>query len=563
MESPEAASPASPPPMEAPKKKTWIRANVESFAVAIAMALVIKAFAVEAFQVPTESMEPMIIGRQPGGDHLIVDKSAYYLRDPERYEIVVFRYDLSRPVNYVKRCVGLPGEKLIIAHGDIYAGKGGATPTITRKPSTVLAALFAKNPIIPESHQEGFGYDELRDYWTLPRSGAETTKGKGLALDAGQAELLVTLREEGGRKSPEEIARMDDAGRSLWKLREYGITPYRRDPMAPTRKGMSDSMLDEPTGDVLFEVDVEPESNAGGVLIHLTDGTQVATPLRLHVAVEGGDRPSQLRHGDQDVTPDALKGFKIKAGDRVRISVEHADDRYRLLVDGDTVATYDYEQPPTGSPTGRTTLSFGLSRGRGRFHRLALYRELYYSHYFGAPTTFDIPEGHYLFLGDNSPNSLDARGFRVSAIRLRDSSRVVLGDMEAVSDDLTAPRQASNPYFESVDGKVDDSCHHFLDIQGNHYRLESGSYDILNLNAWDNTSGTEVMSLHGTTLANPTAEQVAHTAVDTAALRALTSPHSAQPFVGASRFAHFTPRKNVLGRAVLAFWPISRWGFVR
>ena len=89
-----------------PKRGFW-RGNLEAFTVAIVMALVIKTYAFEAFQVPTESMEPTIIGRTPGGDRIIVNKFKYQFDDPARYDIVVFRYPLSRMVNYVKRLVGL------------------------------------------------------------------------------------------------------------------------------------------------------------------------------------------------------------------------------------------------------------------------------------------------------------------------------------------------------------------------------------------------------------------------------------------------------------------------
>ena len=87
------------------------RRQLEGFAVAIAMALMLKQFTFDTFQVPTESMEPAIIGRGDWGDRLLVDRFAYMFSDPERYDIVVFKYPLSRLVNYVKRAVGLPGER--------------------------------------------------------------------------------------------------------------------------------------------------------------------------------------------------------------------------------------------------------------------------------------------------------------------------------------------------------------------------------------------------------------------------------------------------------------------
>jgi signal peptidase I len=100
------------PPPEPEVKHGFLRRNFEGFATAVAYALLIKQFAIDTFQVPTESMEPVIIGRDAMGDRILVDRLDYMTRDPERYEIVVFKYPLSRLVNYVKRAVGLPGERV-------------------------------------------------------------------------------------------------------------------------------------------------------------------------------------------------------------------------------------------------------------------------------------------------------------------------------------------------------------------------------------------------------------------------------------------------------------------
>lgn len=51
-------------------------------------------------------------------DYLIIEKLSYYIYDPERYDIVVFPY--SDDVNYIKRVIGLPGEKVQIINGSVY-----------------------------------------------------------------------------------------------------------------------------------------------------------------------------------------------------------------------------------------------------------------------------------------------------------------------------------------------------------------------------------------------------------------------------------------------------------
>lgn len=56
------------------------------------------------------SMEPTL----SDGDNLIVDKITYRLREPERFEIVVFPYQYSKGTYYIKRIIGLPGERIYI-----------------------------------------------------------------------------------------------------------------------------------------------------------------------------------------------------------------------------------------------------------------------------------------------------------------------------------------------------------------------------------------------------------------------------------------------------------------
>lgn len=53
-------------------------------------------------------------------DNLIVDKITYRFKDPVRYDIIVFPYEHEKNIYYIKRIIGLPGETIQIADGDIY-----------------------------------------------------------------------------------------------------------------------------------------------------------------------------------------------------------------------------------------------------------------------------------------------------------------------------------------------------------------------------------------------------------------------------------------------------------
>ncbi len=510
-------------------KRGFWRTNIEAFTVAVVMALLIKQFAFEAFQVPTESMEPAIIGRNPGGDRIIVDKAAALLGDPQRFEVQVFMYPLSQRVNYVKRLMGMPGETLKIAHGDIFTASNAAGPfSVARKDIGVQAALFDANPVIPAADWTDFRGGRIWNTWQRPAAGAAVDPKGQLRLEAGPVELLV------GLSAP--------------------VTPERHDPLASTRRGRADETIRLPVGDMRFSVEVTPEAGAGALIMRITDGTQVTTPMRLELAVEGATTPSRLMHGARVIDCAALTATRLKPGVSTRIVFENADDRLRVLLDGTEICRDEYKQSVVPLAGGESRVAFGLTSGSASFSSLGLERDIYTTLFDGSGDTFHVPAGHYLMLGDNSANSLDARAFRMVGIRMRDDGRVLLGDLEAVSDEFDSPRQDNNPWLDNADASDAERPHHFMDIAGNHLRLSNGSYDILDLTQFPNKDGVGLMQLHGTKCDKPSDAQLAHRAMDTRTLEMLTA-HAPHAFRARSVLMHYVPRHFVLGRAAFVFLP--------
>ncbi len=93
-----------------------------SFFPVAAVVLVLRAFVFEPFRIPSDSMMPTLLA----GDFIIVNKFDYGLRlpvlntkflsigEPQRGDVVVFRYPLDPGVNYIKRLVGLPGDRVVV-----------------------------------------------------------------------------------------------------------------------------------------------------------------------------------------------------------------------------------------------------------------------------------------------------------------------------------------------------------------------------------------------------------------------------------------------------------------
>lgn len=89
---------------------------VMTFAIAIAAAFFIKTFIIINATVPTGSMENTIMP----GDDLIGFRLAYVFSKPQRGDIIIFKYPDDETQKYVKRIVGLPGEKVSIKDAKIY-----------------------------------------------------------------------------------------------------------------------------------------------------------------------------------------------------------------------------------------------------------------------------------------------------------------------------------------------------------------------------------------------------------------------------------------------------------
>lgn len=139
------------------KAKSWAKEWIDAIVFAAVAALIIRAFFFEAYRIPTPSMEKTLMT----GDFLVVSKIAYGPRTPmsvcvpftnicipgfqlpwaripgyedvDRNDIVVFNYPIdiavtSQKTNYIKRCVGLPGDELKIDDKILYVNGERAEP---------------------------------------------------------------------------------------------------------------------------------------------------------------------------------------------------------------------------------------------------------------------------------------------------------------------------------------------------------------------------------------------------------------------------------------------------
>ncbi len=154
-----------------PRQKSIFREYGEALGIAIILALVIRAFLFEAFSIPSGSMENTLLV----GDYLLVNRSSYGIRNPfsnrvlvpvgtpQRGDVVVFIFTLdpskgyihqpptsayrdnpayTEPKDYIKRVIGLPGDKLQVINKKVYInGQQYLTPqAIFKDPDEFIPA---------------------------------------------------------------------------------------------------------------------------------------------------------------------------------------------------------------------------------------------------------------------------------------------------------------------------------------------------------------------------------------------------------------------------------------
>lgn len=101
------------------KKENWYPFIVEIikiFIISLAIIIPVRYFLIQPFFVKGSSMEPNF----SDGEYLIIDEISYRFREPERGEVIVFKYPLDPSQYYIKRIIGLPKEEIKIIGQEIY-----------------------------------------------------------------------------------------------------------------------------------------------------------------------------------------------------------------------------------------------------------------------------------------------------------------------------------------------------------------------------------------------------------------------------------------------------------
>ena len=146
--------------------KNLIIDNFITLFYALIIAVLIRSVIIQPFYIPSSSMEPNLLI----GDRLFVTKFSYgyskhsfpfsppilknriFSKKPKRGDVIVFKTPADNRTDYIKRLIGLPGDKLKFINGDLYLNNNIITKVRISKKDIVYCG--SKNPIVIDTYEE-------------------------------------------------------------------------------------------------------------------------------------------------------------------------------------------------------------------------------------------------------------------------------------------------------------------------------------------------------------------------------------------------------------------------
>ncbi|MGD9636423.1 MAG: signal peptidase I [Pirellulales bacterium] len=426
------------------------------------------------------------------GDRILVNKYIYTVSDPQRWDVVVFKYPGNAQMNYIKRLVGLPGETIRVFQGDLFTSTKEKPAdelelrqedfTIARKPADVALAM---RQLVHDTD-----YDPVELYkagWPLrwkPQGDAS-----GWKVDAEAEDL--TVRQRYSVAAPE--------GKTDWlryrhvvptyvdwrRVEDYTIASANGSPN-DTKPGsyaqpqlvtdfnayntrVSDSSVNANhnlevdgrkmglhwVGDLMVDADVTVEEAKGELILDLVEAGK-----HFSATIDLATGQATLRAGDDpEYKPTAQTS--VRSPGSYHLALANFDDQLRLWVNGSLVefdgnTEYDVDkvfggrdaiipQTSDSDPGDLAPVGIGARGTKLAVDRLQVWRDIYYvadssnrSRAYDPVTDFNHPldmtllslpfdpklwprlserhhvdfplrDGQFFVMGDNSPESSDAR----------------------------------------------------------------------------------------------------------------------------------------------------------
>ncbi|MCC6672487.1 MAG: signal peptidase I [Planctomycetes bacterium] len=410
-----------------------VRANLEAFSMAVLMAVLLKYFAVEAYQIPTSSMQPTMMGSPTAGvmERVLVDKIAYEIREPARFDVAVFRYPVRHRQNYVKRILGMPGDRLHIAGGNVYV----AAPDVDR------ARLFADlTRLTPLRRPPKVQAELWRELYPLRRevTGATTALNTFFSPQGGQwREEGESLRVSAAKGSLVRLSYYDAAHQGLsnqiWD--GYPVEMGRKlkeedDGLRRQALGRGQFMPLEAVQDARISFTLLP-SQSPQLDVEITVSGKDRKPLRFALEVrEGKGTLKGYLAGKQELASAPFE-FALPAGRATEVAFAHVDDLLVAWHEGTMVAELECGVLKTLEdmtiPNTRADAAITLrDAGDAVFTDLRVEADQHWTRgSLERNHLIEVPAGHYFMMGDNTLASADSREWTEITVGVTDDGRMV------------------------------------------------------------------------------------------------------------------------------------------
>ncbi len=416
-------------PGEHRKRYGKVRANLEAFGMAILMAVLLKYFAIEAYVIPTPSMQPTMMGSAEAGlrDRILVDKIRYEIFEPKRWDVAVFRYPLRQIQSYVKRIVGVGPEQLQIVCGNLYTRKVANDPwQIARKPDRIQRGLWKE--IYPLRYEMDVGTDRdiLRDYFSWRRTKPSFERPDVLTADIKAGDSMDLLYRD---------ARHQGFANQIYDGYAPHVARIIRDANPVT--ALDDSRVDNGkfgVQDGRISCTLRPSRTPRQVTLELE---VTLARLAFRMVVAGGKARLQVVQTQKARIPEKILDssdefdFELPAGEETPIAFAHVDDELIAWRDGDVVGRLGCEQHriETDLNPAQVTARFAIEDGgKITLSDIRIDRDLHYTrsgHDIRPGQVIDIPPDHFFMMGDNTLSSADSRAWTSIKIGIDEDNNIV------------------------------------------------------------------------------------------------------------------------------------------
>jgi signal peptidase I len=415
----------------------FARQTVEFVVVLILCILLFRTFAAEAYIVPTGSMAPTLLGihrelvcpscgfrfavgqddehgsravcpncaqdqfdRVPAvvcnGDRVLVQKYLYDFRRPKRWEVAVFHFPNEPIEAYVKRVVGLPGEEIRIAGGDVLVN--GRIARKTLKEQRGLRVLVYDHNFLSKDHRRA-------RRWEFRKGSPRDNAPSGWRA-VGSTFVRAASAEDDDRIDWVDYRHYDPDRKRYAPI--YDFCPYNG----------ADVRGENVVSDLMVEARIIPSPDVREVCVRINSGSD---SFVVAIGVRSNEIVVKRRDGRTVAITNVRNAlFADRGSNRARLlEASIMDRRLSVAIDGEPIFDpVDYDDPAVGQGPGDRPIGVGASGGGAlSVSDFRIYRDIYYTSRlastprrpFGVDAPYVLGRDEYFVLGDNSAVSNDSR----------------------------------------------------------------------------------------------------------------------------------------------------------